>query len=116
MVYVRRLVANFCGAAVYTLSRWLYFSETVPLLETLYLRYAAKEHAPGQGCKNCVGWSEWRELEPDPIIDGRLLELKDKALGLGVNFGVIKQEATVSFPQDDIIRKKWPWERSGKMF
>lgn len=94
----------------------IHFSETVPLLKTLYLRYAAREQVSGQGCRSCArGWSKWRMMEPDPVLDGYLLELQDKFHGLGVDFQVIKQEVPVKFPQDSAIRKKWPWERSGKL-
>jgi hypothetical protein len=46
-------------------------------------------------------------MKPDPIINGRLLELQENARALGVNFRVIEQEATVPFPQDHMIRKEW---------
>lgn len=93
----------------------IYLYETVPSLETLYLRYAAKEQAPGQGCIHCVSWSTWRKMEPDPIIESRLLELQQKSYVLGVNFRVINQEAKVHFPQDESIRKKWSRGRRGKI-
>ena len=95
---------------------FIHFSETLPLLETLYLRYAAREQVCGQGCRNCArGWSEWQMMKPDPVLNGRLLELQDKFRGLGVDFHVIKQEVPVKFPQESAIRKKWLWERSGKL-
>ncbi|OOF90904.1 hypothetical protein ASPCADRAFT_178571 [Aspergillus carbonarius ITEM 5010] len=100
----------------------VHFFETVPLLKMLYLRYAAKEQAPGQGCINCVGghWSTWRKMIPNPITDGRLLDLQEKFRALDVDFRIIEREAIerearVPFPGDGSIRKTWPWGKSGKI-
>ncbi|GLA57487.1 hypothetical protein AtubIFM55763_000857 [Aspergillus tubingensis] len=89
----------------------VHISETVPVLKTLYLRYAVREQAPGQGCIKCTlgHWSNYRMMEADPIIDARLLELQGRFRASGVEFRVIGPGATaVSFPQDGAIRKKWP--------
>ncbi|GCB21110.1 hypothetical protein AAWM_03995 [Aspergillus awamori] len=93
----------------------MHLSETVPVLKTLYLRYAARELAPGQGCIKCVGGRsfDYRMMDSDPIMDDRLLELQGKFRTLGVNFRIIEPGATVvSFPQDGAIRKKWPRRKS----
>ncbi|KAF3401658.1 hypothetical protein F1880_010069 [Penicillium rolfsii] len=94
----------------------IHFSETVPLLKTLYLRYAAREQVFGQGYIDCARhWSKWRLMEPDPVLDSRLLDLQDRFRGLGVDFQVIKPDVPVKFPQDSVIRKKWLWETSGRL-
>ncbi|GKZ26975.1 hypothetical protein AbraIFM66951_005251 [Aspergillus brasiliensis] len=85
-------------------------SMTFPLLETLYIRYAAKEYAYGERCIRGVGGngSDWRVMKADPIIGHHLLELQGEFRALGVLFWVIQTADTVvSFPPDGAIRKKW---------
>ncbi|KAF3401596.1 hypothetical protein F1880_010070 [Penicillium rolfsii] len=37
------------------------------------------------GCEDTY-WSKWRMMEPDPVLDSRLLDLQDRFRGLGVDF------------------------------
>ncbi|GLA37636.1 hypothetical protein AnigIFM63309_004586 [Aspergillus niger] len=91
----------------------IHYFEAVPLLKALYLEYAVREQAPGQGCMKCVSghWSNYRMMETDPVIDRRLLDLQGKFRTLGVDFRIIKPGVTAKpFPLDGAIRTKWPWE------
>ncbi|PYI05103.1 hypothetical protein BO78DRAFT_447986 [Aspergillus sclerotiicarbonarius CBS 121057] len=92
------------------------FPGNVPLLQTLYLRFAAREQEPGQGCLECLKrWSTRREMQPDLVAESLLQNLQHDFGTLGIAFRIIEREKNVPFAQDHAIRKKWPRGDSGKI-
>ncbi|PYH81226.1 hypothetical protein BO82DRAFT_92307 [Aspergillus uvarum CBS 121591] len=83
-------------------------SDSVPLLRTLYVRFAFAEQEFGQGCIKCIdGWVPRKSLELDSKGRAQLLDLEIKFGALGVDFRVVEKDETVRFAQDHAIRKRW---------